>query len=98
EASRARRGGNVVDLSGIRPLDPRRAGEMGLRDPRGEDQARMSSTAQREAARVSDAKSAARVVAAFVDRARAAQRVADRYDQARVDELVTAAGWAIVNP
>ena len=58
----------------------------------------MSSTAQREPGRLSDAKSIARVVAAFVDRARAAQAAAEGYDQARVDELVTAAGWAIVHP
>ena len=31
-------------------------------------------------------------------RARAAQRIADGYDQARVDELVAAAGWAIIEP
>mgnify|MGYP002138250712 CR=1 FL=1 len=31
-------------------------------------------------------------------RARAAQRIADGYDQQRVDELVAAAGWAIVEP
>ena len=31
-------------------------------------------------------------------RARAAQAVADGYDQARVDELVAAAGWAILEP
>jgi len=37
-------------------------------------------------------------IAALVDRARAAQRVADGYDQARVDELVLAAGWAIMEP
>jgi sulfoacetaldehyde dehydrogenase len=37
-------------------------------------------------------------VAALVQRARAAQRVADGYDQARVDELVAAAGWAILEP
>jgi sulfoacetaldehyde dehydrogenase len=37
-------------------------------------------------------------VAVLVARARAAQRVADGYDQARVDELVAAAGWAIVEP
>ena len=41
---------------------------------------------------------AALIVAALVERARAAQRLCDSYDQARVDELVTAAGWAIVNP
>jgi sulfoacetaldehyde dehydrogenase len=38
------------------------------------------------------------MVAALVSRARAAQRIADGYDQARVDELVTAAGWAILEP
>jgi sulfoacetaldehyde dehydrogenase len=37
-------------------------------------------------------------VGALVARARAAQRVADGYDQARVDELVAAAGWAIIEP
>ncbi|MBL8325707.1 MAG: aldehyde dehydrogenase family protein [Rubrivivax sp.] len=37
-------------------------------------------------------------IAALVARARAAQRVAEGYDQARVDELVTAAGWAIMEP
>ncbi len=38
------------------------------------------------------------LVATLVDRARAAQRVANGYDQARVDELVAAAGWAIMEP
>ena len=38
------------------------------------------------------------MVGELVARARAAQRVADAYDQARVDELVTAAGWAIIEP
>ena len=38
------------------------------------------------------------VVAALVARARAAQAVADGYDQARVDELVAAAAWAILEP
>ncbi|MEP6558648.1 MAG: aldehyde dehydrogenase family protein [Burkholderiales bacterium] len=37
-------------------------------------------------------------VAALVDRARAAQRVADGWDQQRIDDLVTAAGWAIIEP
>jgi sulfoacetaldehyde dehydrogenase len=37
-------------------------------------------------------------VAALVQRARVAQRVAEAYDQARVDELVAAAGWAIMEP
>ncbi|HEX4511609.1 MAG TPA: aldehyde dehydrogenase family protein [Burkholderiaceae bacterium] len=38
------------------------------------------------------------LVAALVARARAAQRIADAYDQARVDELVAAAGWALLEP
>lgn len=37
-------------------------------------------------------------VAALVARARAAQAIADDYDQARIDELVAAAGWAILEP
>ena len=37
-------------------------------------------------------------VAALLARAHAAQRICESYDQARVDELVTAVGWAIVNP
>lgn len=37
-------------------------------------------------------------IAEVVARARAAQRIADGYDQARVDELVAAAGWAILEP
>ena len=37
-------------------------------------------------------------VAALVARARVAQAVADGYDQERVDELVAAAGWAIIEP
>ena len=41
---------------------------------------------------------AAEMVAALVARARAAQAIADEYDQARVDELVAAAGWAILEP
>ncbi len=38
------------------------------------------------------------MVAVLVERARAAQRIADDYDQARIDELVAAAGWAIMEP
>ncbi|GAP37966.1 aldehyde dehydrogenase family protein [Piscinibacter sakaiensis] len=38
------------------------------------------------------------MVAALVARARAAQAVAEGYDQARTDELVAAAGWAIIEP
>ena len=37
-------------------------------------------------------------VAGLVARARAAQAIANGYDQARVDELVAAAGWAIIEP
>lgn len=37
-------------------------------------------------------------VADCVARARAAQAVAESYDQARTDELVAAAGWAIIEP
>lgn len=37
-------------------------------------------------------------VAALVARARDAQGIADAHDQARVDELVAAAGWAILEP
>ncbi len=38
------------------------------------------------------------VVAALVTRARAAQRAFETWTQAQVDEAVTAAGWAIVEP
>jgi sulfoacetaldehyde dehydrogenase len=41
---------------------------------------------------------AATLVAGLVARARAAQAIADGYDQARVDEVVAAAGWAILEP
>ncbi|MCF8150917.1 MAG: aldehyde dehydrogenase family protein [Burkholderiaceae bacterium] len=37
-------------------------------------------------------------IAELVARARAAQKIADTYGQQRIDELVTAAGWAIVEP
>ncbi len=37
-------------------------------------------------------------ITSLVERARAAQRIADGYDQKRVDELVAAAGWAIIEP
>ncbi|MEO5770864.1 MAG: aldehyde dehydrogenase family protein [Burkholderiaceae bacterium] len=37
-------------------------------------------------------------VTRLVERARAAQRIADTYDQGRIDELVAAAGWAILEP
>jgi sulfoacetaldehyde dehydrogenase len=42
--------------------------------------------------------SANEVVSALVARARAAQRIAARYSQAQVDEMVLAAGWAIMAP
>lgn len=45
-----------------------------------------------------DQDSVAHTVAELVRRARAAQRQTDTYDQARVDELVAAAGWAIIEP
>jgi sulfoacetaldehyde dehydrogenase len=38
------------------------------------------------------------IVAALVSRARAAQRAYERYDQTQVDEVVTAAAWAILEP
>ncbi len=38
------------------------------------------------------------IVGALVARARAAQQLAEAYDQIRVDELVAAAGWAIIEP
>ncbi|HYM48693.1 MAG TPA: aldehyde dehydrogenase family protein, partial [Burkholderiaceae bacterium] len=41
---------------------------------------------------------ASSVVSALVERARAAQAVANAYDQAKVDEMVAAAGWAIIEP
>ncbi len=44
------------------------------------------------------AEEAKAIVAALVMRARAAQSIYERYDQAQVDEVVTAAGWAIVKP
>ena len=46
----------------------------------------------------SDAGNAAETVRALVERARAAQHVANSYSQERVDELVAAAGWAIMEP
>lgn len=44
------------------------------------------------------AANAAESVAALVKRARAAQAIFDGYTQEQVDEVVTAAGWAIVKP
>jgi sulfoacetaldehyde dehydrogenase len=39
-----------------------------------------------------------KTIAHLIDRARAAQRAIDGWSQAQVDELVTAAAWAIVEP
>jgi sulfoacetaldehyde dehydrogenase len=36
-------------------------------------------------------------IAGLIDKARAAQLIYQRYDQAQVDEVVTAVGWAIIN-
>src|SRR3989337_2065730 len=41
---------------------------------------------------------AARTVRELIKRARAAQQAYARYTQAQLDEVVTAAGWAIINP
>src|SRR5215468_125028 len=73
---------------------------MGVRHPRGEDQAGMSARTRSSVAhaRERDAVHPAISIAALVERARAAQRICETYDQTRIDELVTAAGWAIVNP
>ena len=46
----------------------------------------------------SETTDAASVVSALIERARAAQAVADGYDQIQVDHLVAAAGWAIMEP
>ena len=40
----------------------------------------------------------AQIVASLIAHARAAQAIAARYTQAQLDELVTAAGWAIMEP
>src|SRR5262249_13407497 len=38
------------------------------------------------------------IVTRLITRARAAQKIYERYTQAQLDEAVTAAGWAIMNP
>ncbi|MBL0089359.1 MAG: aldehyde dehydrogenase family protein [Ideonella sp.] len=48
--------------------------------------------------RESEPNPTADMVAELVARARAAQAIADGHDQARTDELVAAAGWAIMEP
>ena len=45
-----------------------------------------------------DGGTVAAMVAGLVARARTAQAVAEGYDQARIDEIVAAAGWAIIEP
>ena len=45
-----------------------------------------------------EAEDAASIVSVLIERARAAQATADRYDQVQVDHLVAAAGWAILEP
>ena len=57
-----------------------------------------SSQLARDHGAQSPAAEAATIVGTLVARARAAQRTCDAYDQARIDELVTAAGWAVVDP
>ena len=54
----------------------------------------MAAVAEKSAATLA----AKEIVGALIARARAAQRVYEGYDQMRVDEVVTAAGWAIVKP
>src|SRR5256885_12825573 len=49
-------------------------------------------------AAVASISSAKDIVAALVVRARTAQRIFEAYDQAQVDEVVIAAGWAIIKP
>ena len=46
----------------------------------------------------SDTAAAGEIVGGLMRRARAAQRAIAGHDQARLDELVTAAGWAIMEP
>ena len=47
---------------------------------------------------VSPGVSAAQSVTELIARARVAQKIANDYDQQRADELVAAAGWAIIEP
>jgi sulfoacetaldehyde dehydrogenase len=50
------------------------------------------------AANTAQATPAEAAIAALIARARAAQAAADGFDQARTDEVVAAAGWAILEP
>ncbi len=50
------------------------------------------------AAEITSISAAAQTVAALVARARRAQAAISKYTQAQLDELVTAAGWAIMEP
>src|SRR5205823_4311178 len=65
---------------------------MGRGHPGSEDQVGLVGSAAQDAARQSGA------VGALVARARIAQARYERYSQEQVDEVVTAAGWAIVKP
>jgi len=48
--------------------------------------------------RSAEASDTARLVAELIERAKKAQAIANRYDQASTDLLVAAAGWAIMEP
>ena len=47
---------------------------------------------------ITDASSAAETVHALLTRARAAQKTYARYKQEQLDEVVSAVGWAIMEP
>jgi len=47
---------------------------------------------------VKESNTAKEIVATLIRRARAAQKIYARYTQQQLDEVVTAAGWAIMNP
>ena len=49
-------------------------------------------------ASVKESNTAQEIVATLIERARAAQKIYARYTQQQLDEVVTAAGWAIMNP
>ena len=89
EAAGTGRRGRVDDAGRVRRADEGRAEEVGVRDPRSEDHARMIFTAMT---------TPAAAIADIVARARAAQGAVDGWPQERVDAMVAAAGWAIVEP
>jgi sulfoacetaldehyde dehydrogenase len=51
-----------------------------------------------QVSQLQDTPDAQAIVASLVERARAAQAEYEKYDQAQVDEVVTAIGWALVQP